>query len=318
MKLGTLITVATAVVACRDSRIDPTRPQATSKAAIARGEYLAKIEGCVYCHAGVGTNGPDFSHPMSGGFEVREKFGTWRSPNITQDTRSGIGTWTDVEIAAAIREGVRPDGTQLYPVMPYLDFNRMTDADTNALVAYLRTVPAVDHVVAANELALPQLRAPKPTNAVDPVGDPVKHGEYLVRIMSCGMCHTPLGADGTPDRTKQFAGGVEIEIPKLGIGKLYSSNITSDRETGIGAWTDEQLARAIRMPGVGGGRLEQYMTGNNPMTSEDLASIAAYVKTIAPVRNVVPHSDFKALFATTFGRDRTSISSEPPLASASR
>lgn len=250
--------------------------------------------GCKYCHMAMGPKGPDFTRLLAGGFEVREKFGTWRSPNITQSKDTGIGAWTDEQIAMAIRQGVRPDGTQLYPVMPYLNFNRMTDDDVNALVAYLRTVPAVENDVAPNDLDLAQPTAPMPTSAPDPVRDPIKHGEYLVTIMNCSMCHTPAGKDGLPDRTKQFAGGVEIEIPMLGTGKLYASNITSDPVTGIGAWSDAEIAKGVRAPGVGGARIQAYLTGANEMSETDLAAMAAYLKTIPPIRNPVPKSTFKA------------------------
>jgi mono/diheme cytochrome c family protein len=314
----TALACMTIFIACHGAR--GTDPK------LERGEYLSKILGCKYCHAAVGASGPDFSHPFAGGFEVQEKLGTWRAPNITQDPRTGIGAWTDTDIATAIREGVRPDGTHLYPIMPYLNFNRLTDDDLNALIAYLRTVPGVNNAVATNtDLALPRPLAPEPTNAADVVADPVKHGEYLVTIMNCGMCHTPLGPDGMPDVTRQFAGGVEIEIPKLGAGTLYSSNITSDPDTGIGTWTDAELEQAVRVPGVGGGRIELYLTGKNPMAEVDLAAIVAYLKTIPPVKNAVPKSDFRTEFAKSFGRsgndgrDRTVAHvAELPVATAQR
>ena len=266
----------------------------TRDAEVERGKHLSAMLGCAYCHMAMGPHGPDFSRPLAGGFEVQERAGTWRSPNITQHKGSGIGAWTDDQIAAAIREGVRPDGTQLYPVMPYINYNRMTDQDVNALVAYLRTVPAIDNVVAPNgELKLSRPRAPKPTSTPDPVDDPVKHGEYLVTIMNCSMCHTPAGKDGLPDLTRQFAGGVAIEIPMLGTGTLVASNITSDPSTGIGAWSQAEVERAVKVPGVGGARIQSFLTGWNQMSAIDLAAIAAYLRTIPPVANAVPRSTFR-------------------------
>jgi mono/diheme cytochrome c family protein len=304
MKPGLVVLACLVVCSCHIKREDRLEPgvgvgnadvREVPKPKIERGEYLSTMLGCKYCHMATGPKGPDFDRPFAGGFEVRETFGTWRSPNITPSKDSGIGAWTDAQIAAAIREGRRPDGTHLYPVMPYLSFNRMTDDDTNALVAYLRTVSAVDNAVAPNDLALPQRPAAAPTNTADAVADPVRHGEYLVTIMNCGMCHTPSGPDGMPDPSKQFAGGVEIEIPMLGTGTLYAGNITSDPTTGIGKWSQAEVEHAVKTPGVGGARVQAYLTGSNRMTDRDLAAIAAYLRTIPPIKNKVPESSFKAM-----------------------
>jgi mono/diheme cytochrome c family protein len=267
---------------------------------VERGDYLSKMLGCVYCHAGVDAKGlPDSTRPFEGGFEVTEKFGKWRSPNITPHPGSGIGNWKDDEIAAAIREGVRPGGKQLYPIMPYLNYNRMTDDDVKALVAYLKTVKPIDNVVQPNNnLKLPQPVARRPANAPDPAGDSMKHGEYLVTLMHCGMCHTPVGKDGMPDMTKAFSGGFELELPMLGTGKLYGSNITSDPTTGIGKWTQTDVETSIKTlvrpdKTIIQGPMQFYLSGWSQMKDEDLKAIATYVKAIPPIKNKVAKSTFK-------------------------
>jgi hypothetical protein len=265
---------------------------------VERGEYLAAMLGCPYCHMPMGPQGPDFTRPFAGGAEIPEKFGTWRSPNITQDKETGIGNWTDDQIAAAIRQGTRPDGEQLFPIMPYLNYNRMTDDDTKAIVAYLRTVkPVVNKVERAKDLKLPKIKAPPPSNAPDPVGDPVKHGEYLVTLMHCDMCHTPMGPTG-PDRSKLYAGGFEMEMPPLGTGKLIGPNITSDPETGIGKWSAADVEKSIkyltRPDGtVIQGPMQFYLAGWSKMKDEDLQAVAAFVKQIPPIKNKVPKGNFK-------------------------
>ena len=310
MRPLTVAMVAVLASACHVAA-DPPQPSSTTgiktpdapkpDPRVERGQYLSAMLGCQFCHAGMGPKAPDFTRPFSGGFEMTAKFGTWRAPNITQHELRGIGAWTDNQIAAAIREGVRPDGTRLYPIMPYLNFNRMTDHDVNALVAFLRTVPASDNVVEPNmDLALPQPVAPKPMNSPDVAGDPVKHGEYLVTVMHCGMCHTPSGKDGMPDMTKQFAGGVEIELPMFGTGKLVGSNITSDPTTGIGNWSQAEIERSVRTPGVGWARIQLYLTGGNQMHDADLAAIGAYMKTIPAIENAVPKSSFKVAWSMEF------------------
>jgi len=265
---------------------------------VERGAYLAGMLGCPFCHMPMGPKGPDITRPFAGGMEVPEKFGTWRAPNITQHKGSGIGNWTDEQIIAAVREGVRPDGTGLYPIMPYLNYNRMTDADAKALVAFLRTVAPIDNVVEPiKELKMPKMSAPKPANLADDVNDPVKHGEYLVTMMHCNICHTPMTTRG-PDMAKEYAGGMEFEIPMMGTGTLYGRNITSDMDTGIGKWTEPDIAKAIKtMTRPDGtiiqGPMQFYLAGWSKMEDKDLTAIAAFVKQIKPIKNKIPASTFK-------------------------
>src|SRR4051812_11260043 len=98
----------------------PEPPPAPDPKVVERGAYLAKAGACVTCHTAMGPTGPDFAHAYGGGLEMPDVIGTWRSPNITPDKSTGIGNWTDEQIGRAIREGVRPDGAQLYSIMPYL------------------------------------------------------------------------------------------------------------------------------------------------------------------------------------------------------
>lgn len=265
---------------------------------VQRGEYLSAMLGCPYCHMPMTDKGPDFTRPFAGGAEIPEKFGTWRSPNITPDKETGIGNWTDEQIAAAIRTGMRPDGEQLFPIMPYPNYHRLTDDDTNAIVAYLRTVkPVVNKVERAKDLKLPKPKLPAPANAPDPTNDPVKHGEYLVTVMHCDMCHTPLGPTGY-DRSKLFAGGFEMELPPLGTGKLYGANITSDPETGIGKWSAadiEKSVKSLQRPDgtIIQGPMQFYLAGWSKMTDSDLQAVAAFIKAIPPIKNKVPKSTFK-------------------------
>jgi mono/diheme cytochrome c family protein len=266
---------------------------------VARGEYLTNVLGCPFCHMPMGPQGPDTTRPFAGGLEVPDTFGTWRAPNITPDKGSGIGSWTTEQIVAAIREGVRPDGSHLFPIMPYPNYNRLTDDDATAVATYLQTVPAVENVVAPNkDLKLPQIPAPKPANQPDEVGDPVKHGEYLVTVMHCDMCHTPAKPDMSPDLARSYAGGFEMELPMMGTGKLYASNITSDKDTGIGKWSEADIAKAIKtMTRPDGtmiqGPMQLYLAGWSKLEDKDLDAVAAYVKQIPAVKNKVQKSTFK-------------------------
>ncbi len=279
-------------------------PPATDKpaadpAVVERGKYLADVMGCVHCHTPFGPNGaPDLNKAWAGGLEVPEKFGTWRSPNITPDPETGIGKWTDEQIIAAVREGKRPDGTALKLVMPYLFYNALSDDDARALVAFLRTVPEVSNKVErATDLKLPDIPAPKPAGK-PPGDDPVARGAYFTSLMHCVMCHTPTGKDGMPDMSKAFAGGFAMEIPFMGTGVLYSSNITPDKKTGIGDYSDEQIASALReMKKKDGkpivGPMAMYQTGWYRLEDEDVKGIVAFLRSLKPIANKVPKSTFK-------------------------
>jgi mono/diheme cytochrome c family protein len=148
------------------------RPSAASRdVVIARGEYVATIAGCTSCH------GKD----LAGGNGA---------PNITIDAATGIGTWSDWQIIAAIRRGVRPDGKRLVPEMPYPFYNHMTDEDALALVAWIRAQSATRKQVARRAYpSLEPIDVTAPTGNIDRVTDPLAHGAYLAALMHCGGCH---------------------------------------------------------------------------------------------------------------------------------
>ena len=226
--------------------------------------------------------------------------GTWRTPNITPDKGTGIGSWTDEQIIASVRTGVRPDGKKLYPIMPYMNYNAMTDDDAKALVAFLRTLKPVERTVAPNkDLKMKPIDAPKPSNGPDDTTDPVKHGQYLASIMLCSHCHWTPKKDfsGLVDINHMYSGGLVFEIPMLGTGKLFA-NITSDPDTGIGKYTQDQLATTIKTMVRPDGRpifgpMQFLQGGWSQLDDNDIKAVAAYIKSLPPVKNKVPASTFK-------------------------
>lgn len=127
-----------------------TGPAALAGGDASRGAYLAAIMDCQGCHSGRLQDGriDPAAHLTGGsiGFELAG-LGIFYPPNLTPDAATGLGTWSEAEVAAAIREGVRPDGRILAPIMPYESYHVMTDADATDLVAYLRSLPATEHAV---------------------------------------------------------------------------------------------------------------------------------------------------------------------------
>lgn len=263
----------------------------------ARGAYLADVMGCAQCHTAFGPQGPDLSKAYAGGLEVPEEFGTWRSTNITQDKETGIGSWTDEQIIVAIREGKRPDGQQLFPVMPYMFYNAMSDADAEALVGFLRTIDGIpNEVTRATDLKLPLIAVPPAVGTEVDANDAVAHGGYLASLMHCAACHTPMGPKG-PDMARAFAGGMKFEIPMLGEGAMYSSNLTP-HETGIGSWEGADIATSIRdLKKRDGSPIQGAMAlyqGWSKLTDKDVSDLVSFLQALPPIDNAIPASTFKA------------------------
>jgi mono/diheme cytochrome c family protein len=279
----------------------PEQPKKTKDPLVEKGQYLVHVMGCQSCHTPFTDKGaPDFAKAWAGGLEVPEKFGTWRSPNITQDKETGIGGWTDEQIAAAIREGKRPDGDTLFPIMPYMFYAGMSDDDVKALVAYLRTIkPISNKVERVTDLKLPKMPGP-PTrkDAAPDNSDPAKRGEYLAGLMHCAMCHSPMDKNGGPDMSKAYSGGFKFELPMMGEGALYGTNLTSDKKTGVGDWTDDELLGVLKnMKKKDGspimGPMMLFGSGWSQLKEEDLKAVVAFLRTLPPVANKVPASTFK-------------------------
>lgn len=278
---------------------EPAKPD---PALVARGKYLTQVGGCPLCHTPMGPKGPEMDKLFAGGMEMKEAFGTWRSPNITQDEETGIGKWTDEQIIAAVRTGMRPDGTGLYPIMPYMFYGAMSDDDAKALVAYLRTVPAVSNKVERLTLPLPtadKLQQPPHDGKPPAADDPIAQGNYLATIAHCAMCHTPFDMKTMqPDMSKMFAGGMPFELPpQFGKGVVYSRNITSDEKTGIGKWTEADIAKAIKGMVRPDGKpiyfpMAAYAATWVNLTDDDAANIAKFIKSIPPISNKVPDSKY--------------------------
>ncbi len=256
---------------------------AQAETLLERGTYLMQgIVACGNCHTTMGPEGPVPGMEMAGGLPFKEAVFTAYAPNITPDTETGIGNWTDEEIIVAIREGKRPDGTIIGPPMPIVLYRGISDRDAQALVAYLRAVPPV-----RNEVSKSEYNMPLPPTYGPPVGkvpdvdpsDQLAYGAYLAGPAGhCVECHSPPGPNGAPDLANKLgAGGFEFHGPW---GVSVSPNITPK---GLGAWSDAEIKTAITK-GVGrdGSRLmppmgfPYYAT----MRQEDLDAIVAYLRSL--------------------------------------
>lgn len=263
---------------------------AQAETLVERGRYLAEtIAACGNCHTPKNAKGqPIREKKFAGGFEMREKPFTAVSANITQDKETGIGEWTDDQIARAIREGIRPDGSLIGPPMPFELYRKLSDRDVRALVAYLRTIKPVRNRVAKSvyRMPLPKSYGP-PVKSVPevPRTDKVAYGAYLAGpVGHCIECHTPM-VKGRRDWSRTGSGGQPFETP---VGVFVARNITPHPDDGIGTWADAQIERAIR-EGVSedGSRLGPPMAfpWYRGITKADMAAIIAYLRSLPPLPN---------------------------------
>ena len=144
----------------------------TSRAEIARGKYLMQFGGCIDCHTpGYFFGKPDMTKALAGsevGFEI-PGLGVFYGPNLTPDKETGLGNWTKEQIVTALQKGVRPDGRQLAPIMPWKAFANLTKSDANALAAYLKSLAPI-----SNKVPGPFGPSEKPTSFVMKVVPPPK------------------------------------------------------------------------------------------------------------------------------------------------
>jgi mono/diheme cytochrome c family protein len=137
-----------AVVSCSQRQPETPAPPATpAMSPVQRGEYLVAITGCGDCHTpGTLYGAPDLKRALSGSeLGWRGPWGVSFAGNLTPDLETGIGSWSDAEIERALRSGVKKDGSPVAPPMPWPDFARLSPEDMAAVIAYLRSIPAVKH-----------------------------------------------------------------------------------------------------------------------------------------------------------------------------
>jgi cytochrome c553 len=286
---------------------------ATVAALQARGKYIIDhVAACGDCHTPMGMDGkpiqtmylagnPDFIVLPNG-----QKLGT---RNLTND-ETGLKNRTDAEIKDMFQNGTRPTATgmePLNPVMPYYVFHNMSDEDANAIVAYLRTVPAVTHDIPRRGTAfdVPAAAPPVPVASIPmpvatwPDQASALRGRYLAgQIGVCMECHTQHLAPGAAtvlDETKLFAGGEDFSA--LFAATLHimpvSKNLTSDSETGLGKWTVDDVGNVLKQGKAkdGTGICPPMPVGPNGafggLTDGDVTDIANYIKSLPPVTNMI-------------------------------
>jgi mono/diheme cytochrome c family protein len=264
---------------------------------LARGEYLVDhVAVCGSCHTPVGANGVADRSKYLAGVEcvMNDNGACLNSGNLTK-----LGGYTDEQIKVMFMEGKRPDGRNLHPMMPYWIFGNMTDKDADSIVAHLRSLPEVDHVVPPNEGAFRDV--PMPAERLDPRAIPgtdggaaAERGRYLSAAVGiCIDCHTPdlpAGAERPIDLSKSFTGNRAFQniLVAQSPTTVYSANITPQVVGGIGGWSVADIRKAIREGRDRGGHgicapMPWGQRGYGGMTEQDANDIATYLLGIPPV-----------------------------------
>jgi mono/diheme cytochrome c family protein len=285
---------------------------------VKRGEYLVRAGDCAACH-----NAPG-GQPFAGGYTFKLPFGTIYSSNITPDQETGIGAWSDADFLRAMHDGVGRDGENLYPAFPYTSYTLLTDRDVLAIKAYLFSLKPVHYQPPANDLAFPfnQRFLMKfwnvlfnPGRRFQPNSDRSaewNRGAYLTEALGhCGDCHTPRNLLFAPSVSRKFAGAL--------IQGWKAYNITPDREWGIGAWSDDQLANFLA-----DGHAPERSSAAGPMgeavdhslrflTTGDIQAMTAYVKSVPPIADASNPAAVRTPSASTHPAPLTVSAGSPSL-----
>ena len=258
---------------------------------VSRGEYLARAGDCIACHTA--PEGKLFA----GGRAMPTPFGTLYSTNITPDPETGIGNWSADQFYTMMHTGHSPDQL-LYPAMPFAAYTKVTREDSDAIFAFLKSVPVVRQQNRPNDLRFPY------NNRALIVGwrtlffnegeyqqNPQQsaewnRGAYLVEGLGhCGMCHTPINRLGGSSESQAFQGGL---IP---MQNWYAPSLTNNKEAGLGDWSIKDIGDLLRTGisargAVYGPMAEVVYNSLQYLTPEDIQAMAVYLKSIG--QNTTP------------------------------
>lgn len=280
-----------------------------------RGEYLAEhVSICVDCHSPRDIN--YFSWPNvkgqkgAGGPFLSQKLGyTFPGESFTPNiTPANLGNWSDGELYRLLTTGIDKDGNTINHAMPFQNFSHLDPSDAKAIIAYIRTLPAIKNTPAGvtkinffHSLYNRTISREVKPIYVDSLKTAIDSGHYLVTIASCNDCHTPKKWLEINDTTRLLSGGVEFPLPTGGF--VHSANLTPD-ESGLQTWTEEVFVKKFKSMRDSGAIYKVAANSFNTlmpwsdydgMTERDLKAIYAYLRSIKPVYNPVVRYTKKSL-----------------------
>ncbi|MDI9219466.1 cytochrome c [Pantoea sp. EA-12] len=275
-----------------DTVLTSQPPTAADSAAIERGRYVAIASDCTACHTM-----PESKLPLAGGYKISTPFGGIYASNITPDTETGIGSWTERDFFRAVRHGKGKEGEHLYPAMPYNAYVKLTDKDMHDLWMYMRSVKPIHYQVPETNLGFPyNIRLAMMgwnllffKNAGFQVDNSQSaqwnRGAYLVEGPEhCAACHT----------AKNLIGGDSSDYLQGGnLGEWHAPDITPNPHTGIGSWSEQQVVDYLKLGSnhvaVASGPMAEAVTNSTQhLTDDDLKAIAVYLKQVPASTTSLP------------------------------
>jgi mono/diheme cytochrome c family protein len=271
----------------------PVAAAAPSDSLIARGAYLARAGNCQACHTVQG------GQPYAGGRGVATPFGTVFTSNLTPDTKTGIGAWSSSHFWRAMHNGRSKDGRLLYPAFPYTSYTQVTREDSDAIFAYLNSLPAVGQPNQPHALRFPyQSQAAlavwralyfspgvyQPDSARSAEWN---RGAYLVKGLGhCAACHTARNALGASEQRLDLAGGL---IP---MQNWYAPSLTSPYEAGVSDWDSQDIVSLLKngvspRASVTGPMAEVVQRSTQYLSDADLGAMAQFLKEL-PASHTAP------------------------------
>jgi mono/diheme cytochrome c family protein len=255
----------------------------------ARGEMVFYAGGCGSCHSAEGAEGED-RLKLAGGRRFLSPFGTFVAPNISPDPTAGIGGWSALDLANAMKMGVSPEGTHYFPAFPYTSYTRATLADIADLKVYLDTLPPVATPSLQHEVPFPfNIRravglwkllffTDKPHVDVSAASPQAQRGAYLAEALGhCGDCHTPRNFLGGSIGSRWLAGGPNPD------GNGMIPNITPAKLT----WTEDEIVEFLTSGftpdfDTAGSTMVPVVGNLSKLPASDRAALAAYLKLVPP------------------------------------
>jgi mono/diheme cytochrome c family protein len=261
---------------------DPIADSTPNAAQLRRGQYLVAAGDCMSCHLREG------GEPLAGGLGLKTPFGVIYTPNITSDKETGIGNWTGDQFYQAMHHGIDDEGKNLYPAFPYPWFTLVSREDDDAILAFLKTTPAVKYTPPKNDLRFPlNFRSVVKgwnllyfnahdfkTNANQ--SPEWNRGAYLVNGLGhCGACHTPKNAFG--------AEKAKLELQGATLDNWVAPDLTANDRTGLGSWSTDEVAEYLRTgrnahAGAGGAMADVISYSTSLISEEDRHAMAVYLK----------------------------------------
>lgn len=255
---------------------------------IQRGEYLARAGNCAGCHTERG------GVPYAGGRGIDTPFGTVYSPNLTPDPATGLGQWSAAHFWRAMHNGRSRDGRLLSPAFPYTNYTLVTRADSDALYAYLRSLPPVARPNRAHAMRFPfgtqaalgvwRALYFKPETHVPEASQTAawNRGAYLVRGLGhCNACHSHRNALGATSGSLDLSGGL------IAVQNWYAPSLSDPREAGVSEWPAQETATLLKTgvsprASVLGPMAEVVIGSTQHLRDDDLLAMAEYLRSLPP------------------------------------